>query len=278
KFNLPIITYICDEYYFVKKKGGVLKHIQLFSLHRKIRKLLNNSKHIITICQELQDAYAREFNAPITTIMTGSNYPIAKTVEEKKEVNSISYLGNIRCNRFNSLAEIGQALDKLNTELGSDYKLKIYTSENNEEILDKLRVAKSIELCGFIVGDEFKRTLDSADLLLHTEAFDEESIDYVKHSVSTKIADSLGSGVCLLAYGPSNVASMQHLIRNGCALIATSKEELPLMLGKAFTDMQTIKGVAFMGLNTAKEFHDCLKTSQQLHLIMESIHESIANK
>ena len=225
----------------------------------------------------MQDAYAQEFNIPATTIMTGSNYPIAESVARKESMQSITYLGNIRCNRFNSLVEIGQALNKINSELGTDYKLKIYTAEKDNGILEKLKAVKSIELCGFIVGDEFKSTLDNSDLLLHTEAFDKESMDYVKHSVSTKIADSLGSGVCLVAYGPANVSSMQHLIRNDCAIIATDQNELQSVLEKALTDIDMTVNVAKKALIVAEEFHNCFKTSKQLYGILEDINENIAN-
>ena len=72
--------------------------------------------------------------------------------------------------------------------------------------------------------------------VIHTESFDPVIRERVRYSLSTKIADSLAGGTCLLAYGPAEAASMDYLIRNGAAFAATSPEELREILPRMFTD------------------------------------------
>ena len=271
KWNLPIITYICDDYYFVKPSTTCLGKIQRKLLQNKIEKLMKNTSQVITICDELKECYEEKFAVSSQTVMTGGSYKIAETVKTKKEISSITFLGNVRCNRYVSLAEIGKTLDQINEEYKTTYRLDIYTSENDENILNTLKDIAAIRLCGFVAGEEFTKTFFNADCLLHVEAFDEESQDLVKRSISTKIADSLGSGITMFAYGPSAVASMRHLIDNDCAIVCTEQEQLKLKLLTLLMDEKERERVAENGIAVAKEYHMQEKNSRIVYQLMGRI-------
>ena len=271
KLDIPIVTYICDEYYFVNTPDTALERFRLKLLKNKIEKLVKKSSHLAVICDELNEEYTKKFGTPATTLFTGASYEIADKPCETPSPSEISYFGNIRCNRYVSLAEIGKELDLINKELGKDHKLKIYTSEKDKDILSVFEGIESVKLCGFVMGEAFEKAFKHSHLLLHTEAFDEKSIDFVKHSVSTKIADSLASGIPLLAYGPKGVSSMKHLIRHECALTATSKEDLRQMLLSAFNDEEARNIAVKNALKTAAEYHDSKATSLELKKIIEAI-------
>lgn len=271
KLNIPIITYICDDYYFVKTPKSLLGKLQLGLLRKKTDKLMKNTSHLITICDEIKELYEARFGVPATTIMTGASLDISRSVSVSETPCAISYFGNIGCNRYVSIAEIGHALDEINLEDGSSYRLNIYTGEKRPEILGVFDDIRSINLCGFISGKEFNDTLLASDILLHTEAFDNESIDLVKHSVSTKIADSLASGVPLFAYGPAEVASMKHLIKHDAAIACTSPEELEKTLSEALSSERLRRQKATNGLATAKEFHNAQRNSMLLREKFEKL-------
>lgn len=271
--NIPIVSYICDEYYFVKAPKAIGEKLRLKLLQDKIEKTLKNSSYLVVICDELKEAYATYFGVAATTLMTGAGFEVAKEIRTTEEPETISYFGNIRCNRYVSLCDVGEALEQINREKGTGYRLRVYTSEKDPEILAALKKVSTIELCGFVTGEEFERIFHRAQLLLHVEAFDEESIDSVRHSVSTKIADSLGSGIPLLAYGPDCVSSMKHLIRHECALSATSRRELSDMLRAAFSDGEARNAAAENGLTAACEYHNSRVTSEKLRKIMLDVSE-----
>lgn len=274
KYNIPIVTYICDEYYFVKKPAFGLERIRVNLIQKKIRALLQQSTHLVVISEELKETYEKEFGVPTTVLMTGTSYPIAeRTVESLPE--EICYFGNIRCNRYLPLAQIGRELDQINGELGTQYRLKIYSGEKNEQILSHFRDIRSIDFCGFVSGQAFDTAFHNAQLLLHVEAFDEASIAFVRHSISTKIADCLGSGIPMVAYGPECVSSMQHLLRHKCALTATSGGKLRQMLLTAFSDPRKRLEAAENGLNVARQFHDSQIVSMRLKEIFESLRQTV---
>jgi len=48
-------------------------------------------------------------------------------------------------------------------------------------------------------------------VIIHTESFSPRTQKMIQYSVSTKIADSLLNGPCLIAYGPEKLASIDYL-------------------------------------------------------------------
>lgn len=267
--RIPIVTYLCDEYYFVKAPKGLLSGFRWRLLRRKMEALLAKTDHLVAISPDLRAAYVEKFRIPATVVMTGAAISVAEAPKVAEDPTEISYFGNIRCDRYISLADIGRELDAINAELGTQYQLKIYSAEQDKTILSALKKYRSVEICGFLLGDAFTQALHDAQLLLHVEGFGEKTAERVKHSVSTKIADSLASGIPLLAYGPGEIASMQHLRRNECALMAASKEELRTMLLTAFADGETRKLTVENALKTAGKFHSSHAASAMLRDIFE---------
>lgn len=266
--QIPIVTYICDDYYFTKVPGGLLGRFQHCRLRARIEKLIGSSDRLVVICPELAEAYTARFGIPASVVMTGTAYPVARAPRVRDEPRVISYFGNIRCGRNRSLAEIGRELDRINREENTHRVLRIYTAEKDGQILSVLEGIASVELPGYISGVEFEQALRDAELLLHTEGFAPEDVDRVRHSLSTKIADSLASGVPLLAYGPAEVASMGHLLRNRCAVTAVTREQLAPMLQTAFTDGAACRRAAEQGLATAREFHEPGKAAGCLRQVL----------
>lgn len=269
--RIPIVTYLCDEHYFLKTPKGILSRWQHQLLKRKMEALLASTSHLVTICPELSAPYAARFAVPATVLMTGTEIPGPALPRLVQFPTQISYFGNIRCGRYRSLAEVGRELAAINREQGKNYRLKIYTAEQDPAILSALKKYASVELPGFLSGDAFVSALQNAQLLLHTEAFGSETVEQVKHSISTKIADSLASGIPLLAYGPGEVASMMYLQRNSCAIMATTQQDLRDMLLTAFTNSDMRQQAAEAGLRAAKTFHDAKATSQKLRDIFEEM-------
>lgn len=268
--QLPIVAYICDDYYFVKTPTSILEKIQLLLLKKKMDALMKKTCCLVTICDEIKNRYSEFFNVPGVTIMTGASVRKLKDIDIERSNQIISYFGNIGWGkRYLSLCEVGRVLEQINRQKGTFYTLKVYTDERNETILRALSSVSTIRLCAFVTGDAFVEAMSEADLLLHVEAFDEKSVDIVKYSVSTKIADSLASGIPLLAYCPENISSMKHLIHNNCALTATSQEELKSILEDTLLHPVSLVEIAERAQQTAAKCHDKKTNSRRLKAILE---------
>ena len=184
---------------------------------------------------------------------------------------SVTYMGNIRLNRYLSLAEFGRALDVFNEKYGLAITLDIYTAEKDADILSAFDGIDAVRLKGFVAGEAYQEAFEQTEYLLFAESFQKESRALVKHSVSTKIAESLGSGKCLLAYGPPELASMQHLTENECALVATAAEQLPALLETAFLHPEQTEQVIENALKTARTYHDATAVTQAVRAVFEAL-------
>lgn len=275
KNNIPIVTYVCDEYYFVNKPKKVLGKIQLKLLQMKIEKLMKRTECLVTICDELKDLYSKEFHVPAVTIMTGTNLQLADKPKQIDKIDSITYLGNLAYKRDESILEIGKALDNLQKKYGMECKLKLYTAELDEKMNEAIKNNNSIEYCGFVTGEEFVSVLHESKMLLHTESFDNICINRVKNSISTKIADSLASGIPLLAYGPSNIASISYLKKNECAYVIDQKENLEELLRQVLLNADLDKEIRKNGLLQAKMNHDSQKNSTLIKELLTKVSQSV---
>lgn len=272
--NIPVVTYICDEYYFVKTPKQWLETLRLRLLRRKMEQLIKKTDYLVVISEELRQEYAARFGVDTRVIMTGATIQAAEVGCICDMPRNICYFGNIRCNRYTTLAQIGRTLDEMNRTYAEGYRLKIYTAEKDPQILQVFHGIESIELCGFVSGAVFDAAFKAADVLVHTEAFDEASMDFTKHSVSTKIADSLASGIPLIAYGPAEISSMAHLIRHECAVTAVSHDQLRDMLEKALRDPKVRERAVQKALQVASEYHDLVHNGNEVRSLFQRIVET----
>ncbi len=277
-YRLPIVSYICDDYCFVKRPASLLGRWHLKNLKKITERLQKACVRSVVISTALKKRYEDAFSTPCEVVMTGTSLPIASAPKVVTPPSSITYMGNLCFNRYRSLLEVGQALDRLNETHGTSYTLDIYSGDTDRNMIDPLSGARSIRFHGFVTGEAYTKIFNNASLFLHVEAFDEDSMDQVKDSVSTKIADCLASGTPLLAYGPQNVASMQHLRDNACALYAATPTELDDVLYRAFFDGDARRAAAENGILTARQYHDRAENSRKIRRIMgEVCHENSAN-
>lgn len=266
KMAIPIVTYLCDDFYFTQPDTKLTGKLFQFLLRKKMDALMQQTKKCITICDAMKERYAHRFPIQFQTIMTASSRSIAQEIKKVEHPTEIIYMGNIRCGRYSSLAEIGRELDIINEENGSNYCLKIYSGEQNQEVLKSFKDIKSIQLCGFVTGERFEHIFLGADILLHVESFTSKYIDRVRYSISTKIADSLASGICLFAYGPNEVASIQYIEKEQCGVVCTEQCRLHDTLLNVLHSRECREAAARNGLYTAMRNHNPEKNQ---HMVKE---------
>ena len=102
--NIPLVTYVCDEFYFYYKKTNKFN----LGLVSNIKKTMKKSKKLVTICDSLGKAYLKEFNVPYQTVMTGSSFDIGNPDHrrscdiffESKQKNEEPFNPSLRKERF----------------------------------------------------------------------------------------------------------------------------------------------------------------------------------
>ena len=261
--NIPLVTYVCDDFYFSGKEKCGIQRLLYNRIIRNVKKTVSKSSCLITICDELGEAYKKEFNKPYHTAMTGSSFE-SGSIKHTKDTCQISYIGNLGLNRWKSLLDIKEVLDEINSKSSCDYKLVYYGREMEE-------IKNTIQYGGMLDADGVKKVMSQSLMLIHTEGFDMESKERVKYSFSTKIADSLASGTCLLAYGSEELASISYLKKHGCAVVAVNKKELKERLYSSLLDTKKMQYIQEQALLVANQNHNAEVISQKIKQTLEGV-------
>lgn len=267
KFSLPIVLYVCDDFYFSSENKGntILEKVYYKNLRKKIKNIIKKSASVISICNQMTELYSKTFDCKAYTIFSGSSFSIANGYSYRNG-NIIRYFGNLQLGRMHSILEIGKAIEAINEKWNTDYVLEIYSMDvcSNE-----IKKVPCIRHMGFVPAEKLFCLMKEAILLLHIESFEKDNIERTKYSISTKIPDILSIGTCLFAYGPKEIASIQHLEENKCAFLAFDKATLTSSLETALFDENMRKKVTNQAIQVAKEFHLTSIQSEKLRDIME---------
>ncbi len=267
KRNIPLYICCMDDFYLNNKNenkfGGKLIHKKFM---RSVRSAMDYATAAFCICDKMSKEYSELFGIESHTLHTPST--LTERLSSDEKTNRISYIGNLGYRRNEQLASLGRALMNIDCK-GKPDRIDVYSGEKREDILSLMTDENGINFCGEINADEVKRVMAKSMLLIHTESFDNKNRERVKYSVSTKIADSLASGTCLIAYGPDDVASMEYLINNSAAFCITQNDNAEDMLKKIITDESLQKTVIENALMLAEKNHGKSQASQEIKRIMD---------
>lgn len=223
RYNIPIVSSIGDDYYFNNKISlSPFYYIYKSTYRALIKKVLSYKGSAIYISDKIRDKYNKEFGLDGETVYltsTNKRKPFSPINEENPV---ITYFGNIRMGRNNSLNDIGYALGKINP----NYKLEIYSNENKPEIYGVFENNPNIEYKGSVPYLEVQKRMVESDITVIVEGFAEKDIYWSRYSLSTKAADSLASGAAILAYGSNDCGIVEYMQSTNAAAVCTEKDKL----------------------------------------------------
>lgn len=265
--KIPLVVSCMDDYYFYNKNqnklGGKLVH-KTFMRH--VYKTMRYANAIFPICEKMGRDYGALFQKPCYTLCTPST--LSKPLQYEKS-NAISYIGNLGYKRNEQLLKLGRALKSISCE-GKPLYIDVYSQESRPEILKDLTEENGIRFHGSISGQQVLEVMGKSMAVIHTESFDESTRKSVAYSVSTKIADSLASGTCILAYGPAEIASIEYLKSNCAAYCITEDEHLEAGLTELISDSNLRQDIANHALVLARKNHNAENNGRMIKNVMES--------
>lgn len=257
--HCPVVMFITDDYFN--------DHLASWNPLRRIyyvrRQKLNMklSRHVKTLvgCSEKASFYFKDalnIRGGVQTVFTPSAaaylaLPYKK--QNNEDVVRIRYFGNLGLERWKVLRELGLCVQSLNRDK-MRATLEIYSSVTDTEIIDALTIGEACFYRGWVSGEDFFRLLQDTDIAVHVESFNVDMTRRTWASVSTKIADYLGAGKCILAIGPEDVASMGHV--QGAACTVSQIEELPGHLEKLISSSCLRESYQEKARALAHEKHD----------------------
>ncbi len=233
RFDIPIISSIGDDYYFnYDRTLSPFYHIYKRLYRNLIRKVLCHKGSAIYIGDKIRDKYNMEFG------LNGKTVYLTSTIHRREfkvidKVNpQISYFGNIRLGRNESLNEIGMALGQIN----KDYVLDVYSNESNPEFYKLFDSNPNVKFHGSVPYAEVQRKTVESDIVVVVEGFEKKYVDITRYSLSTKVADSLASGVSVLAYGSMECGAIEYAADTGCIATCVDKKNLVKVIHKLISE------------------------------------------
>ena len=223
----PMIGYISDDCYTLRKfRFSPLYWIDRLYKRRKVKKVIEACDILYVISQIQKEEYEKIFTTPCKILTKCADFS-APAPEWKIPEGKIKmlYTGNLGSGRWESLALIADAIEKLNSE-GYDIDLDIYSATPLTEKM-KNAMGKNGSHIHPPISYETVQTLQrEADVLVHIEGLSLKSRMAVHQSFSTKLVDYFELGKCIFAVGKDDEASIKHLIDNDAAVVAQSSSEV----------------------------------------------------
>lgn len=223
RYRIPIVSCIGDDYYF---NGRVTVnpffHLYKCTYRHLIDRVFDCPGSAIYISDKIQKKYNGAFG------LDGETVYLSSTIERKAfrpietENPVITYFGNIRMGRNHSLDDIGEALGQIR----ADYCLEIYSNEQDRRYYECFKRNANVRYMGSVPYAQVQKRMGESDITVIVEGFAEKDIRLSRYSLSTKAADALASGVCILAYGSAECGIIEYMKATGAAIVCTEKEEL----------------------------------------------------
>ncbi len=270
--NAKLVVFTTEDYYFKTwnyiqpGKKSIFFDVYKKSYVKAIDKLFKNTSICIANTPDLADRYANQFNVNTKVVMASASQNISSYF--KKQENTIVYAGNLTLNRYKSIIEIADVV----YEIDPNTIVEVYGHATGI-IKESLEKQKNIILKGFVDYDSLLPCLANAKLLIHCESFDDFYKLDLQSAFSTKIADSLASGVPLLLYAPDEFSETKYLNYEQAAFVCTAHARLKDCVKRALTDNELRETV----LKTAQRLVDTKHNLKQNQNEMLSIISSVCN-
>jgi hypothetical protein len=257
KFKTKSVIYVTDDYVLPRKTLSAFWWYRRNKIFNKMKTAVQKSDLFITISQQMREVYKDLLgkDSMLAVNMTESMKDSSITRMNKKKITLI-YAGGLHYKRYTTLNLLAKSLKKYNDDPLNKQKvfLKIYSGQEiNRKIEKYINVKGASEFCGRLNPTELKKVLNSCDIPVHVESFDDKSIESTRLSISTKIPEYLSLGKPVLAIGPNQVSSMQYL--DGCACCITNRSTIHSEIIKFLSDIDLQRELSQKALLKYEKYH-----------------------
>jgi hypothetical protein len=170
-----------------------------------------------------------------------------------------------------SLTQIAEVIETLESPV--PVLLEVYVNPVFEraaaESLSRLKKVRVFQARFDEPYEAYIDTLKSADGLIISYNWDEESYRYTRYSLANKLPEYLSSGVPIFAYGPPDSATIGSLRRSDCALIVDDEDVEQLR--KSLLRFVTDEGLRNKLTNNATRFVNTIPNLAETRNRMQAI-------
>jgi len=224
------VVHLMDDWLATKHTDSWIWGWHRYRLVRLSSDLLRRATACLAISSQMAQEYAKVFGRPFGVFMNcvalnGADEPAPPAPHPDEPVRFV-YVGGLHLGRWQSLVEIGEALE------GMEGRLILHAPAADLDAYARgVGLPRSMEIGNPLPPDEVRPVLRQADVAVHVESFGGAERRYTRLSVSTKIPQYMAAGRPILAYGPGDVASCQYVSAAGCGVVVGRRDRRDLTGG-----------------------------------------------
>ena len=272
----PLVVYAWDNNYTLQLGlTSPLVFLNRCINRHYMRKTVQKAEQLYVISEIQKQDYEKAFGVSCKILTKSADFSGKPPVKSKyNSPLQLVFTGNIGTNRWKSLAIIAEALEQINQN-GVRAQLRIYTATPLTAKMEKaLKKGDSSFIMGSVPANEVPKIQEAADILVHVEALDLKNRLAVRQSFSTKLVDYFKAARPILAVGPREVASIDHLIRNDCALNGETVEEVRSALESVLENRGKLDELSKKAYACGKRNHN----AELMHHMLQTDLETIARR
>jgi glycosyltransferase involved in cell wall biosynthesis len=273
--GVPIVPHIMDDWPSTLYRSSIFRPILRPRMKAGWRMVLAHAPLKLTIGQDMADEYSRRYGGTFTPFMNAVEPEFlvrSPTLVEARRTVRVTYVGGLHLGRWQSLLDIGAALEALQSE-GHDAELLIYTQPRFESEAKRLSLPGVIRVVGSLAPSDVPAVLRSADILVHVESFNSRARKYARYSISTKIPECMGASRPVLAYGPDELASIRYVSNSGAGVSVGRRDRKELIQAlRTLLDSAALREeLGGRGLEVASRYHHAEGQREQLRSMLAAI-------
>ena len=267
RIKIPIILSAGIDVYTLKQISfDPFYWINRFYVRYRTRQIIKIANLLYVISDKQKEDYQKIFRIPVKVkykipdesrcqnIYTRSSHPV-----------KYFYAGNLGLGRWKSLALLVKALKQT-----GNATLDIYTQTPlNHRQISLLNVEGVSRVHPPITQSKVIELQNSSDVLVHVESFNLKNKLETRYAISTKVMDYISVGRCILAIGPSDIASTMYLDDRKLAYTARNKKDLLQIVKMLNTSEQAIIECA----NRNKEYIKSINANDMIKRIKQDFVE-----
>lgn len=268
--NAPFIAFTADDEASYKEVNySPLYWLRRWYCHRALGKTMPIYKEYLMFSKDQAKEYADEYGVKTDTLYKCGSFPESFEPKEVGTPIRLVYAGRLYCNRWKSLAAIGNALREINKN-GIRMVLDVYTKEQlTKEQARHLCRENFIYMRGAVPGYELQRIYKEADIALHVESFDKKYKYATRVSFSTKIIDLMASSCAIMAICWDRHAGYQYLKEYDAAICIDSYDKILPQLQLIVDTPSLVREYAEKAYECGRQNHSREKIQNQLKSTFE---------
>lgn len=229
KTKADLYLYITDDYVDRPLKTGVISFFRSKIIKSKIKKILYQCKKFFTISQIMREEYKKIFGMDSEIIYNSVTKGVEKADVHNEGKLVLTYAGSLYYGRDKQLLNISRVINEYAKGHNNvDICFNVYSNNGMDENILQDFNNEYCHVCNSLLESELINVYQKSDILVFVESFDEQNIEKVKLSFSTKIPEYLSMSKPILAVGPKNIGSMIEL--EDVAVCVNSQKDMKRMI------------------------------------------------